>query len=990
MFLIGFWEDKKTCKSCDVHDKEIQSASGDFAVIGHEVVYLQGFRPTGVVNIRSICCNHESVLALTNEGLVLGWGESSSGLLGETNATISNPSQIERLTNISQIAIGKSHAAAIDKNGALFTWGRSDLGKLGYLKDYLQTTPEFVRSSKEFKSSQVICGEDFTGILSDGGYVHIYGEIGCPHFDKFAENASVNTMSFSHPELNNHSVVQLTGGKRFISALVDTGEVYILDRCMDLVRLPCVSADPVFSIVANFSTVWGIGKDYITEWKALENIEGVIGCQLSTWTGNYFEVSPGTKAWSVGENFLTVNEGTSYTSKWIQEILPYKRSEYATKLIEYALESPRLSLKKQTRVALQNGEHLERLFSREKSHKTIEKIMQCRIEHSNRQFLESAFSETFYENVKFSFTKIKEYSWAIKIYRSTIAVATLTSVVSLTLKKAMNRNKDYFFAIAKNSDKNSVKSDEKKQKLKSMFRALKKQYHLCMYDIYLTLTQLNKQYNRIQLQEKIGNKFLKMVIELWKIRTNPSHFSKEIALVLKEAFQKSLELESKKILNGSAESINNEVLHSFHRKCIVESFLKTVSKIVLRKTNIIKAESIKAIQRFCQRNPRTRGLEKLIRIICSKLVFVSFTQIVTTSGYIQFVSILKKIVYDKVKPLFHEIFSEENQKLQKLVLFSILLVRILALCQIKDKISSWKALKHNQSQNADYPLCRYTEYSSDISSPFHTNQNTLIDPALLYSIDTTQHKSSISSRNIVSQSHQFYFGTSSIAPEKRPKVNLIKRLISKNVNRSQKLRIIKNNHSVKSDFRMKKNALEKMISLKKINEKPPWRPAVSPSNFVFNETKDSALKKGFEYYTKIKTKAEKQKNSESSDSHNFSNYSPSILSPKSYRSPKNYLEVSSSMNLQQSAINISLAVLVINRTTIKINKRFIMSSFADIKKKPSKLPAPTPDDSPNFIYSQNVISLIKSSWHLGVILIASEKLNRIMRVYAGKLLFNRL
>ena len=67
---------------------------------------------------------------LTNEGLLLTWGQNTTGQLGD-GTTASRSFPVRALSDVREMAAGWWHGAAITSDGALWTWGYNVFGQLG-------------------------------------------------------------------------------------------------------------------------------------------------------------------------------------------------------------------------------------------------------------------------------------------------------------------------------------------------------------------------------------------------------------------------------------------------------------------------------------------------------------------------------------------------------------------------------------------------------------------------------------------------------------------------------------------------------------------------------------------------------------------------------------------------------------------------------------------------------------------------------------------
>jgi alpha-tubulin suppressor-like RCC1 family protein len=107
-----------------------------------------------------------------------GWGDNSSGQLGQANITnYSSPVQVGSLTNWQQIA-GDSHSLAIKTDGTLWAWGSNSNGQIGNNTITNYSSPIQVGSPTIWK--QVAAGS-FSGHslgISTSGRLYVWGSNG--------------------------------------------------------------------------------------------------------------------------------------------------------------------------------------------------------------------------------------------------------------------------------------------------------------------------------------------------------------------------------------------------------------------------------------------------------------------------------------------------------------------------------------------------------------------------------------------------------------------------------------------------------------------------------------------------------------------------------------------------------------------------------------------------------------------------------------------
>lgn len=126
-------------------------------------------------NIVQIAGGKSFTLALTNDGIVYGWGRNHKGQLGTgfgmavdmySMEQIPTPIDGDELINrtVTKIAAGSNHAACITTSGELFWWGMS-----------LNLEPVRVAEVLHTKIIDIECGQDYTMALSEDNHIYIWG-----------------------------------------------------------------------------------------------------------------------------------------------------------------------------------------------------------------------------------------------------------------------------------------------------------------------------------------------------------------------------------------------------------------------------------------------------------------------------------------------------------------------------------------------------------------------------------------------------------------------------------------------------------------------------------------------------------------------------------------------------------------------------------------------------------------------------------------------
>lgn len=125
--------------------------------------------------ITQIAGGESFTLALTNEGVIYGWGKNAKGQLGTgfgmavdmyAMEQIPTPMEGDELANrtVTKIAAGTNHSACVTSGGELFWWGSS-----------LHLEPVRVEEVLHTKIIDVACGLDYTLALSEDQELYAWG-----------------------------------------------------------------------------------------------------------------------------------------------------------------------------------------------------------------------------------------------------------------------------------------------------------------------------------------------------------------------------------------------------------------------------------------------------------------------------------------------------------------------------------------------------------------------------------------------------------------------------------------------------------------------------------------------------------------------------------------------------------------------------------------------------------------------------------------------
>jgi alpha-tubulin suppressor-like RCC1 family protein len=133
------------------------------------------------LGVTAISSGNYHTLALTAGGVVYGWGENSSGQLGDGTTTArSTPIVIPGLANTSMIAAGGYHNLALTPAG-IKAWGGNSSGQLGYPSVSDGLNPTLVSGSLS-GVTKLFAGQNSSGVITTSG-AYGWGANGFGQFD---------------------------------------------------------------------------------------------------------------------------------------------------------------------------------------------------------------------------------------------------------------------------------------------------------------------------------------------------------------------------------------------------------------------------------------------------------------------------------------------------------------------------------------------------------------------------------------------------------------------------------------------------------------------------------------------------------------------------------------------------------------------------------------------------------------------------------------
>lgn len=328
--------------------------------------------------VKMIACNVSALLMVSEAGQVYGQGSDpeSYGFLGGLDEA-THPTLLPGLTaQISQAGLGSTHGAALDstfhtEDGKLWTWGTGANGQLGRTSDF-QQGPALVQSAEVYNGKGLVCGDQATVVITSGGFLYMFGSIGGhsmtsgatqslrrlrTSFSRSLSAAVNNTRPLTLPGLQNKFVIAAVAGLSFLGILTDNGEVYFFDDCLDIVRLPTQSHSRLHSLGSTASSLYSLSLSdrVLYHWtepdvspltrSLMQTLSSSGHCQLLAWAGKAYSLAPSQTAHSLKpdtEHISIYSDSSPLNTQYaylLCELMPYKRSQYITNLMQSFYDS---------------------------------------------------------------------------------------------------------------------------------------------------------------------------------------------------------------------------------------------------------------------------------------------------------------------------------------------------------------------------------------------------------------------------------------------------------------------------------------------------------------------------------------------------------------------------------------------------------------------------------------------------------------------------
>ena len=238
-------------------------------LLTHSKHLLQIHLPTSSLtlnlpSIKQVSCNSSiaGFVSTSGEVYLIGLDLHKYGILSIKDCyEMHCPTRIMPEIIGSSICISESYAVLLGDDGKMYTWGSDISGKLNAVVNCERQPPCKVQSTRIFLVVQVICKENWICICTAGGFVYIFGELPCCIDADYQDQ-----QPYPVKQLEKMFISKIEACRDFLAVFSDIGEVYFVDECLNVVKLP----EKYSQIAGSERGVYAISKGDSTlhEWKS--------------------------------------------------------------------------------------------------------------------------------------------------------------------------------------------------------------------------------------------------------------------------------------------------------------------------------------------------------------------------------------------------------------------------------------------------------------------------------------------------------------------------------------------------------------------------------------------------------------------------------------------------------------------------------------------------------------------------------------------------
>ncbi|TGO15714.1 hypothetical protein BTUL_0036g00040 [Botrytis tulipae] len=208
-----------------------------------------------------ITAGDNATYALTNDGLVYGWGSirGADGPMGFTKDVKETlvPMLIPGLKNIVKLAAGNNHYLALNNKGAVFAWGAGEHNQLG--RRIVERSRLNALVPREFGLPKamvdIFCGSEHSFAIHKNGTVYSWGANNMGQCGQFSKDGTlteeVTSTATKVNILKDKNIKMMAAGNASSLALTHEGEVLYFGKAQDGLSGHDVEALPEDVIIRN-------------------------------------------------------------------------------------------------------------------------------------------------------------------------------------------------------------------------------------------------------------------------------------------------------------------------------------------------------------------------------------------------------------------------------------------------------------------------------------------------------------------------------------------------------------------------------------------------------------------------------------------------------------------------------------------------------------------------------------------------------------------
>eukprot|EP01133_Synstelium_polycarpum_P002895 gene2895-3325_t len=211
-------------------------ASGDVASTSRlknaRVKQANGLVPRHVrldVKIAMVSCGLYHSMALTDEGVMYGWGCNKYGQLSLDLERVATPTRLDIGAAVRLIATSAKHTMVVCHGGEMLAFGSNRYGQLALGNQVDQKKATTVHLPSDLKSIvSVQCGWSNSCVLDSTGALYICGrgEYGILGNQEFSVSCRTSFAKLTSPPFDNTPIIQFAMGSEHIICLTNTSQVY--------------------------------------------------------------------------------------------------------------------------------------------------------------------------------------------------------------------------------------------------------------------------------------------------------------------------------------------------------------------------------------------------------------------------------------------------------------------------------------------------------------------------------------------------------------------------------------------------------------------------------------------------------------------------------------------------------------------------------------------------------------------------------------------